>query len=136
MRYDDVIRIPSIEETDAIIRARGQRTLVHPAGIPNVEIPIASTTTRYDEVTGTITIQCFRNPSPTESALKYSLAAARKQGVVHRLTLIVMQSILQDDLDLQSWLADKKFSRDIGAEVFGGQLAYTKMLKVKDVEEK
>ena len=125
----DVIRIPSIEETDAIIR--GPRTLAHPGGVPSFEIPIASTTTRYDEVTGTITIRCFRNPPPTESALKYTLAAARKQGVVHRLTLIVMQSILQDDLDLQSWLADKKFTRDIGVDVYGGQLAFSRQFLQK-----
>jgi hypothetical protein len=117
--------IPSVAEMDAMIRGRG--TPVHPSGgPPSFEIPNRSAETRFDPDTGTLTVQCFRNPLLSESDLKYAMAAARKRAPVKRMVIMIEQSVLRDDINQMAWLTAKKFTRDIGIETFGGQLAFTR----------
>jgi hypothetical protein len=117
--------IPSIAETDAIIHAR-THGIPHPGGRPSTFIPRHDVETRFDPDTGTLTVQCFRNPLPSEAALKYSMAAARKRASVKRMVIMIEQSVLRDDINQMAWLTAKKFSRDIGIKTFGGQLAFTR----------
>jgi len=120
--------IPSVAEMDAMIRGRG--TPVHPSGgPPSFEIPNRSTETRFDSETGTITVQCYRNSPPGESDLKYALSAARKRAPVKRMVIMIEQSVLRDDINQMAWLTAKKFTRDIGVKVYGGQLAWTREFK-------
>jgi len=117
--------IPSVAQMDAIIHAR-THGIPHPGGSPSTFIPRHDVETRFDPDTGTLTVQCFRNPLLSESDLKYTLAAARKRAPVKRMVIMIEQSVLRDDINQMAWLTAKKFSRDIGVKVFGGQLAFTR----------
>jgi hypothetical protein len=117
--------IPSIAETDAIIHAR-THGIPHPGGRPSTFIPRHDVETRFDPDTGELVVQCYRNPLPSESDLKYAMAAARKRAPVKRMTVMIEQSVLRNDINQMAWLAAKKFTRDLSAEVFGGQLAFSR----------
>jgi hypothetical protein len=117
--------IPSVEESLAIIHAR-THGIPHPGGRPSTFIPRHDVETRFDPDTGTLTVQCFRNPLLSESDLKHALAAARKRAPVKHMIIMIEQSVLRDDINQMAWLTAKKFSRDIGVKVFGGQLAFTR----------
>jgi hypothetical protein len=54
------------------------------------------------------------------------MAAARKRAPVKRMVIMIEQSVLRDDINQMAWLTAKKFTRDIGIETFGGQLAFTR----------
>jgi hypothetical protein len=115
MRSFDLDYMPSIAEHDEILRAQSYSTPVHPGGAA-----------RFDPDRGELVVQCFRNPLPSEAALKYSMAAARKRAFVKRMVIMIEQSVLRDDINQMAWLTAKKFTRDIGRKTFGGQLAFTR----------
>jgi hypothetical protein len=127
MRSFDLDYMPSIAEHDEILRAQSYSTPVHPGGAaPTFFIPKNDVETRFDPDRGELVVQCFRNPLPSEAALKYSMAAARKRAFVKRMVIMIEQSVLRDDINQMAWLTAKKFTRDIGRKTFGGQLAFTR----------
>jgi hypothetical protein len=89
------------------------------------------TENHYDRESGALTINCFRNDPPSNSELKYTLAAYRKRGTVKRLTLILDQSLLINDLNVGVWLQANRFDRDLSMNVSGGALAFSRTFPQK-----
>jgi hypothetical protein len=76
-----------------------------------------------------VVIYCYENSPMPESELKYLLAAARKEGVVRSLTMLLDKNVAAEHY---AWLVSRGFDRDYSRETRNDpSLAFTKFYKVK-----
>jgi hypothetical protein len=122
---DDTIFIPSIAQTDAMIRGRG--TPVHPGALPDLFIPPSDVETKFNPDTGELLIQCYSRPLPVDVEMRKILSDSRRRGFVKSCTVAILGSVLQGDMNQLAWLMSKGFTRTLDAKIFGGQLAYEKV---------
>ena len=89
---------------------------------------VGTTTVRYDDTSGELSVITFTEPLPRESSLKYLLAEERAKLPVRRLTFVVSNTRAEEHLH---WLKKKGFERSDSRYCAGSMISFSKTYPIK-----